>query len=179
MTLDEAKNNLHIYFEEACRILRIDYKHIIFVYEHTGKRFRTINNTCEVEGDIVFINEDWLSRVLLDDFLYDLQYQMYHEARHFYQQKVIADYRDRGVSSELGTTISQWENEFKNYKRNEGTPETQKDNANQKVEIDANAFAIVLLSSKGKEARAPEEQWEETERRASEIFKDLHRLGQL
>lgn len=114
------------------------------------------------------------------NYLYDLQYQMYHEARHFYQSMVIADFHARGKSSELPSTIRQWENECLHYQRNEGTDETQKANASQKMEIDANAFAIVMLSTKGiTEARAPEEQWEETAQRAQEIYRNLVKIGRL
>lgn len=179
MTVREAKVKIREYFDEACDVLQIGHSNICFVYERIGNRFKTPDNTCETGLNTLYINEDWLDKVLQEGFLYDLQYQMYHEARHFYQRTIIEDYHSRGKSREFPSTIRQWEAEFRNYKRNEGTPDTQKDNANQKVEIDANAFAIVLLSSKGKEARAPEEQWEETEQRASEIYIDLHRLGQL
>ena len=80
-----------MYFEEACQVLEISYQKIPFVYAHIGERFRTANNTCEV-------NEDWVIETLRTNFLYDLQYQMYYEARHLYQTMVIADYRARGKS---------------------------------------------------------------------------------
>ena len=101
---------------------------------------------------------------------------MYHEVRHFYQSMIIADFHARGKSKELPATIHQWETENANYLRNEGTYETQKANATQMIEIDANAFAIAMLNIKGiTEARAPEEQWEETEKRAIEIYRILIR----
>jgi len=31
----------------------------------------------------------------MENFLYDLQYQMYHEARHYYQSMIIADFHAR------------------------------------------------------------------------------------
>lgn len=174
MTIEEAKNKLREYFEEACKVLGVNCQNISFVYEQIGERFRTVNNTCEVDRGCLYINEDWITETLRINFLYDLQYQMYHEARHFYQAMVIADYHARGRSKELPATIHQWEMESTNYIRNEGTEETQKANATQKMEIDANAFAIVMLHMKGiTEARAPMEQWQETEKRVYEIAHTL------
>lgn len=174
MTIEEAKIKLREYFEDACEVLGVHCQSIPFVYEHIGERFRTVNNTCEVDGDCLYINEDWITEILKINFLYDLQYQMYHEARHFYQAMVIADYRTRGKSRELPATIYQWEMEGANYIRNEGTEDSQKANATQKMEIDANAFAIVMLNMKGiTEARAPIELWKETEKRVYEIARTL------
>lgn len=180
MTLEEAKIELREYFEEACAVLGVNHKEIIFAYDHIGERFKTISNTCETDGDILYINEDWIKEMLNINFLYDLQYQMYHEARHYYQSMVILDYHIRGKSCELPSTIRQWEAENNNYQRNEGTTETQQRYAAQKIEIDANAFAIVMLNSKGiTEARAPKEQFAETEKRAQEIAKQLMRIGKI
>ena len=176
MTIDEAKVLLRQYFEEACSVLEVDHTQISFAYDHIGPRFKTTGNTCETDGNILYINEDWIKEILRIDFLYDLQYQMYHEVRHFYQSMIIADFHARGKSKELPATIHQWETENANYLRNEGTYETQKANATQMIEIDANAFAIAMLNIKGiTEARAPEEQWEETEKRAIEIYRILIR----
>lgn len=176
MTIDEAKVLLRKYFEEACQVLEVDHTQISFAYDHIGARFKTPGNTCETDGNVLYINEDWIKEILRVNFLYDLQYQMYHEARHFYQSMIIADFHARGKSKELPATIRQWEVENADYQRNEGTEETQKANAAQKIEIDANAFAIAMFLTKGiTEARAPKEQWEETEKRAIEIYKILIR----
>ena len=180
MTIDDAKVKLRGYFEEACEVLGVNHMAISFVYDHIGERFKTVSNTCETDGNMLFINEDWIIMCLDSNFTYDFQYQMYHEARHFYQSIVIADYHARGKSSELQATIRQWEDECLHYQRNEGTRETQMANATQKMEIDANAFAIVMLKIKGiTEARAPKEHWEETFQRAQEICTSLVRIGEI
>ncbi len=172
MHIEEAKVTLRKHFKEACEILEVDYSKISFVYDNIGERFKTTSNTCEAVGEILYINESWIKKVIKGNFLYDFQYQMYHEARHFYQGMIIADFHKRGKSKELPATIRQWEAEMLNYTRNEGTIETQKANAAQKMEIDANAFAIAMLYLKGiTEARAPIEQWAETEKRVFEILK--------
>lgn len=176
MTVNEAKVKLREYFEEACEVLGVDHTQIPFAYERIGERFRTAGNTCETDGNMLYINEDWIEEIINTGFFYDFQYQMYHEARHFYQSMVIADFHKRGKTSELPATIRRWEAENLNYSRNEGTIETQKANAAQSIEIDANAFAIAMLQLKGiTEARAPEEQWEETEKRAIDIYRVIVR----
>lgn len=176
MTIDEAKTKLRGYFEEACEVLNVDHAKHPFAYDRIGERFATTGNTCETDGNILYINEDWIEETLRSGFFYDFQYQMYHEARHFYQSIVINDFHKRGKTSELPATIRRWESENANYLRNEGTEETQKANAAQSIEIDANAFAIAMLQLKGiSEARAPQEQWKETEKRAIEIYRIIAR----
>ncbi len=176
MTTEEAKAKLREYFEDACEELGVDYTKIPFAYERIGMRFRTSGNTCETDGSMLYINEDWIEEIIRTGFFYDFQYQMYHEARHFYQSMVIADFHKRGKTSELPATIRRWEAENLNYTRNEGNIETQKANAAQSIEIDANAFAIVMLQLKGiTEPRAPLEQWKETEKRAIEIYRIIVR----
>lgn len=144
MTVDNAKIKLRGYFEEACEVLGVNHRSIPFVYDHIGDRFRTVGNTCETDGNRLFINEDWLIMCLNTNYLYDLQYQMYHEARHFYQSMVIADFHARGKSSELPSTILQWENECLHYLRNEGTADV--DSATITATISYNGIVIKTLT---------------------------------
>ena len=58
MTIEEAIIKLRKYFEEACDVLRVNHQHITFAYDHIGERFRTEGNTCETDGNTLFINED-------------------------------------------------------------------------------------------------------------------------
>lgn len=177
MTLGDAKKKLREYFEEACSILEIDFHKIHFSYENLGERFRTPSNTCETGENILHINEDWIISILKENFLYDLRYQMYHEARHFYQRLAIVDPLYRVRFRESNENIQLWGFEFSHYYRNEGTIETQRNNAAQFVEVDANAFAIVLLSKHNLPARCPEDQRQQTEQRANEIYRSLIRMG--
>lgn len=57
---------------------------------------------------------------------FDLIYILSHEARHIYQHHVIADFKQRGKSSELPAVINQWEYEFSHYIRNEGDEDSMK-----------------------------------------------------
>lgn len=179
MTLGDAKKKLREYFEEACTILEIDFQKIQFSYEKIGERFRTPSNTCETGDNILHINVDWIINILKENFLYDLRYQMYHEARHFYQRMAIIDPSYRVRFGESNENIQIWGFEFSHYHRNEGTIETQKDNAAQFVEIDANAFAIVLLMKHNEPARCPEDQLQQTRLRANEIYEKLKRLRKI
>lgn len=177
MNLDKAKKKLITYFTEASKVLNIDYKSIDFEYECIGKRFKTNDVTCETSDNKLFINLDWLN-MLPENEDYDLQYQMYHEARHFYQHYAIKDYHTRGKTSELPSTIKKWETESSNYIPNEGTEDKRKAYAVQDVEIDANAFAIAMLSKKGyDEAKIPKDQVEKTMNKAIEIRSTLEKLG--
>lgn len=177
MNLDKAKKKLITYFAEACKVLNINYKSINFEYEGIGKRFKTNDVTCETSDNKLYINLNWLN-MLPENEYYDLQYQMYHEARHFYQHNVIKDYHTRGKTSELPSTIKKWEAESSNYIPNEGTEDERKAYATQDVEIDANAFAVAMLSKKGYDkAKIPEEQIEKTMNKAVEICSTLEKLG--
>ena len=177
MNIDEAKKKLRTYFTEACKVLNIDYKSIDFEYEGIGKRFKTNDVTCETSNNKLFINLDWI-KMLPENEDYDLQHQMYHEARHFYQHNAIKDYNTREKTSELRSTIKKWEAESSNYIPNEGTEDERKAYAAQDVEIDANAFAVAMLYKKGyDEAKIPEEQIEKTMNKAVEICSTLEKLG--
>lgn len=179
MNLDLAKVKLRTYFEEACKVLNVNHETIDFAYEGIGERFKTNDVTCETAGNKLYINLKWLDTLPNNDNGdYDLQHQMYHEARHFYQHKAIADYHTRGKTTELPSTIKKWEFESSNYKPNEGTEEERKAYAAQVVEIDANAFAIAMLHSNGiDKARISEELMIETHKRALEIYSQLDRIG--
>ena len=177
MNINKTKAKLRFHFEEACEVLKVDHKAIEFVYEGIGERFKTNDVTCETEGDKLFVNLKWLEK-LSDNDDYDLQYQMYHEARHFYQHNSIADYNARGKTSELPSTIKKWESESLNYIPNEGTEEDRKSYADQDVEIDANAFAIAMLNAKGiDDIKAPAEQMDKTIRKARDIYSSFEKLG--
>lgn len=177
MNLDETKVKLRSYFNEACKVLNVNYEAIDFAYEGIGNRFKRNDVTCETAENTLYVNTEWIKMLPADDD-YDMQYQMYHEARHFYQHNAIADYNARGKTSELPSTIKKWEHESCNYIPNEGTKEERKAYAAQDVEIDANAFANAMLLAKGYNyTKAPEEQKEETDVRTLTIFTNFDRLG--
>lgn len=177
MDLDKTKVKLSAYFKNACEVLKIDYKAIDFVYEGIGERFKTNDVTCETAGNKLYINLKWIEMLPENDD-YDLQYQMYHEARHFYQDMVIADFDARGKTSELPSTINKWKSESVSYIPNEGTEEERKAYAAQDIEIDANAFAIAMLHAKGiDDVKVLPEQESEIKHKANDIYFRLEKLG--
>lgn len=143
MEKKDVKEQLEHNFNAALKCLGIK-SNIEIVYEYNPERFNSNSNAAECNNANLYINEAWIDMLIAENDFYDVKYMMYHEARHIYQEKVIKDYKERGKSSELPATIKAWIENFSDYKRN--TCEDSIDtNANQVVEIDANAFAIVLL----------------------------------
>lgn len=178
MEKEEVKKQLEHNFNTALECLGIQSSSIRIVYEYNPKRFNSCINAAEYDSVNLYINEAWIDRLIeLNDF-YDLKYLMYHEARHIYQDCVIKDFKNRGKSSELPATIKAWEENFNNYKRNTGEDSLDV-NANQIIEIDANAFAIVLLQLQGiKSVRLNEKTEKETEVLAQKLaFKYSSRIN--
>lgn len=140
-----VKNRLRGYFDEACKELKIDSSIYKFQFEKIGQRFTTNANAAEMVNNILFINEDWVLNAFENNAEFDLMYIMYHEARHIYQHIVIADFDKRGKSCGLPAVIRSWKRDFSDYVRNEGDEKSWANNISQSVEIDANAFANVML----------------------------------
>lgn len=145
MIEDSVKAQLRAYFDEACKVLRIDGSQYEFQYETIGKRFATLDNAAEMDGYILHINEDWVKSSINKDAEFDLRYILYHEVRHIYQHRVIAEFEETGRSSELPVVILSWKQDFSAYIRNEGDEDSWQKNISQSVEIDANAFANAML----------------------------------
>lgn len=133
------------YFDEACKVLFIDSSLYEFQYETIGERFATLDNAAEMDGHILHINEDWVRNSINEEAEFDLRYIMYHEVRHIYQHRVIAEFEKTGRSSELPVIILSWMQDFSVYIRNEGDEDSWQKNISQSVEIDANAFANAML----------------------------------
>lgn len=146
MINQETKTRIQKYFDEACKELHIDSSLYTLRFCIDDGRFPSAFNSAEWGGNTLYINEEWVELCLRSDCEFDLRYILSHEARHLYQHQVIADFKQRGKSSELPAVINQWEYEFLHYIRNEGDEDSMDKNTNQQVEIDANAFPIVCLS---------------------------------
>lgn len=170
MITDEVKRKVEMYFKNACKTLNIEFSNYIYVYEPIGSRFATSCNSAEFSGNVLYINEDWIKIAIDNDDEYDLEFVMAHEARHQYQQFVINDFYTRGRSCELPSIINSWIESFQVYKRNEGDELSEIANANQAVEIDANAFAAAyMMIQQNKGARIPPSCAEDVVKRMKEI----------
>lgn len=153
MPEESVKTRLRGYFDEACKEMKIDSTAFTLQIEKDSQRFATSQISAELDGTVLHINEEWIENTLAENAEFDLMYIMYHEARHIYQHKVIADFEVRGKSSELPAVIASWKRDFSTYIRNEGDETSWMTNISQSVEIDANAFANVMLIKHGISAR--------------------------
>lgn len=171
---DSIKKRLRGYFDEACQELKIiDSTAYDFQFEKIGQRFATEENSAELAGNVLYINEDWIESILKNKDEVDLRFIMYHEVRHIYQRSVIDDFDKRGKSCELPATIEAWKRDLAGYVRNEGDAKSQMANISQSIEIDANAFANSMLIKHGLDARVPEGQEDIMKKRIGEIVKRL------
>lgn len=121
-----------------------------------SERFPTMSNSAEgrvypvkkddgfyMEGEIIF-NKPWFEKSW-SNHKTDLEFYIFHELRHLHQQLSMELKRQHQATKESYAEISRWENEFLNYKRNDGSSEAQKDNMAQEVELDANGYGLSLL----------------------------------
>lgn len=122
----------------------------------SSERFPTMSNSAEgrvypvkkddgfyMEGEIIF-NKPWFEKSW-SNHKTDLEFYIFHELRHLHQQLSMELKRQHQATKESYAEISRWENEFLNYKRNDGSSEAQKDNMAQEVELDANGYGLSLL----------------------------------
>ena len=108
-------------------------------------RFPVENNAAESNGNTVCFNKQWLNP-RFDSHMEDVEFFLFHELRHLYQYRQIGFLEARRPDKyrESILDIREWRDEFKNYVRN--VDETSQDvNLQQKVEKDANAYALLLV----------------------------------
>lgn len=121
-----------------------------------SNRFPTVSNAaessvCPVEGKdgyylhgrIIF-NKPWFEKSWTGHKL-DLEFYIFHELRHLHQQLSMEIKRQHQPTNEPYEEISKWENEFNNYKCNDGSAEAREENMAQEVELDANGYGLSLL----------------------------------
>lgn len=173
MINQEVKARIKKYFDEACKELMIDCSAYILQIVTDKKKFASTENSAEWDGNILYINQEWVELCLQNKAEFDLIYILSHETRHIYQHHVIADFKQRGKSSELPAVINQWEYEFSHYIRNEGDEDKYEKNVSQQVEIDANAFANCMLLKNGLGARIKPGQEEIMEKAIKAMAKKL------
>lgn len=117
----------------------------IYFEDCPSERFPTFVNAAESDhqGNVWF-NKDWFTgKDRWNNHKDDIEFFVFHELRHMHQFCSISNYANGKNISEDPKTIQKWINEFNNYKRNTGG-DSQNENLMQEVEIDANAYAILL-----------------------------------
>ncbi len=112
-----------------------------------SQRFLSMNNAAES-----WIGDDGVGRICLnapwfveriDEHQDDVEFFFFHELRHLHQKIQIQAMQKGQKTREPIKTVKIWEYNFNNYQRNEDE-NSQKINVTQEVEIDANAYGILL-----------------------------------
>lgn len=112
-----------------------------------SRRFGTMDNAAEsVLGSDgrghVFINAVWFAN-RVEAHQDDVEFFLFHELRHIHQQYQIQLLRMGKKTREPREVVQTWKDGFEHYVRNEGGT-SQLTNIFQEVEVDANAYGIIL-----------------------------------
>lgn len=119
----------------------------IYFEDCPSRRFRTMTNAAESnlspEGvGCVWFNGPWFAE-RIDNHQDDVEFFLFHELRHIHQKIQINLLLKNQTTREAKETVLGWKTGFEQYKRNEGA-DTQLVNVTQEVEIDANAYGMIL-----------------------------------
>ena len=113
----------------------------------SSEMFRTMDNAAESHiasngSGCVYFNAPWFAERILEH-QDDVEFFLFHELRHLHQQNQINMLVANKRTREPKEIVQLWKNDFENYQRNEGG-ESQIANVTQEVEVDANAYGILL-----------------------------------
>lgn len=146
----ERMNNPYLKLVENCicfarQFLNIPDQINIYFENCPSERFPTSVNVAESDhqGNVWFNKEWFTGKDRWNNHKDDIEFFVFHELRHMHQFCMCVNYTNGHKVSEEPKTIQKWINELNNYKRNTGD-ESQNYNMMQEVEIDANAYAILL-----------------------------------
>ena len=125
-----------------------DVGQIDFKYAEKGFESRENAAQCSYEKRRITFNIDWLKDRFKYNEIYQIEYLIMHEVRHFYQRRVVESYTNKeGIRLyESPSIIRAWKDNFEHYIRNKGGEgEDDKDYFTQPVEVDAVAYSYYLL----------------------------------
>lgn len=110
-------------------------------------RFRTMDNAAEGGIDAngrghIVINGPWFAE-RIEAHQDDVEFFIFHELRHIHQHTQIRLMVSGQSTRETANLVETWKDGFGNYVRNEGG-DTQVINVSQEIEVDANAYGIIL-----------------------------------
>ena len=120
----------------------------LYIEECPSVIFPLLENASQTffEGNGIVINRKWADKCLQEN-IPEYEFILLHELRHFHQKAVISRYRECGeTGNDSEAEIVEWEKNFTDYKRNNGDENSRNINASQRIERDANAYAVVLLN---------------------------------
>lgn len=145
-----------------------------------SEMFRTMDNAAEsyiaADGSgYIYFNAPWFAE-RITDHQDDVEFFLFHELRHLHQFNQINLLVEKKKTREPIETVKLWKACFDNYQRNEGG-ETQITNVTQEVEVDANAYGILLevLYRKGRTPllSLPDEAFDPANKRIQYYFDTL------
>ena len=139
-----------------------------------SQRFRTMNNAAESNIGPDGIGRIWFNGPWFAERIFahqdDVEFFMFHELRHLHQKMQINQLLSNQRTREAKETVMGWKTSFENYQRNEGGT-TQTANVTQEVEIDANAYGMIMTKQyrNGKEPNLslPDEAYQPAAARAA------------
>lgn len=112
-----------------------------------SKMFRTMNNAAESHmapdgKGYIFFNGPWFAERIIEH-QDDVEFFLFHELRHLHQFHQVNLLTANQKTREPKELVMQWKDSLENYQRNEGGA-TQLANVVQEVEVDANAYGMLL-----------------------------------
>ena len=109
-----------------------------------SQMFPQTTNASETNGQTIYFNKPWfLERV--DAHRDDLEFFAFHELRHCHQIRSIQKMLKGLSTQDRYELVQQWQQNYNGYVRNEDA-QTEQKNVLQEIEIDANAYGIVLTN---------------------------------
>lgn len=90
----------------------------------------------------VYFNAPWFAE-RITDHQDDVEFFLFHELRHLHQLNQINLLVANKKTREPEKIVKLWKSDFDNYQRNEGG-KSQLANVTQEIEVDANAYGILL-----------------------------------
>ena len=112
-----------------------------------SERFQTMYNAAEScllpNGfGCIYFNTPWFAERIVDH-QDDVEFFLFHELRHLHQINQINLLMSNKKTREPENIVRLWKKGFDNYTRNDGG-ESQLKNVAQEIEVDANAYGIIL-----------------------------------
>ncbi len=111
-------------------------------------RFKTEKNASQLEqrgcNRVLWFNEMWFDK-RIDEHMDDIEFFAFHELRHIHQSISVSRMMSNFSTQEDYDEIKKWQFEFTHYIRNVDAASEER-NVHQRIEIDANAYALSLLN---------------------------------
>ena len=132
--------------EFAGRYLQLPKVEIVFA-DCPSNLFPTMSNAAEGTllpngvGRVLF-NGPWFAERICEH-RDDVEFFLFHELRHLHQFGQMNILRSKGKTREPKETVEAWQRGFDGYVRNDGES-TETANVTQEVEVDANAYGLLL-----------------------------------